>query len=169
MTANTTINAINDKNDNKTNNEKKLSWASHKHLCDSDKFEQLCEQSGPSDMYFSVYDAYDHKEMITCVAITPVEYFDTHGHMAPLTPFIDAIPSDYGDLREGVLETEKSVEEARKELLALGFRENTNITDHGETPITPCVYCNGKNDNSENEMKTILNKKGKSGKEETDD
>lgn len=102
-----------------------LSWANKYHI--GHAFEKLCEQSGPDDFYVHLYSANPGMGNVlkTHVLVVPIDFFDTHGHILDRTPYIDDfLPDDYGEVEEAIFVTDKSIEEARKELIELGFTES---------------------------------------------
>lgn len=94
-------------------------------------YEKLCENSKPSDFYFHAQNDVNEVSFgATWIAIVPKEYWNTHKYMWDQSMFLDHIlPEDFGESMESIWDSERPVEEVRKDLLARGFEENEEFTN----------------------------------------
>jgi hypothetical protein len=99
------------------------------------RFAQLCAESIASDYYVSVRtDTYPGSVSVT---ICPRQIYDTLHHLMDQTPSIAHLLPDWicGELEEATLESSKSVDETKTELLSRGFimtPEFDQFIDHGD-------------------------------------
>jgi hypothetical protein len=91
----------------------------------SARFAQLSAESKASDYYVSVRNeaGMDGDDDVVSVAICPKQIYDVHHLLMDQTPSIDHLLPDWigGELQEAILESSKSVEETKDELLSRGF------------------------------------------------
>jgi hypothetical protein len=94
------------------------------HLRPDEDYELLCKNSVPSDFYFSVMRE-DDNDPFTLVSIVPKLYWEENAYMWDQTMFLDHIlPPDLSESMECIYDSDRSVEEVRKDMLARGFLEN---------------------------------------------
>lgn len=97
---------------------------------EEDQYEELCDNSKPSDFYFHVME--DIQEMsfgATIIAIVPKLYFHKEKCMWDQSMFLNHIlPSDFNESMESIWDSDRSVDEIRSELLNLGFEENLEFS-----------------------------------------
>src|SRR5271154_1291907 len=89
------------------------------------EYAQLCENSKPSDFYFSVKEGLEVVGGDTMVAIVPKVYFQKEGCMWDQSMFLEHIlPDDLGECMTSCWATDRGAEEVRQDLLTRGFEEN---------------------------------------------
>jgi len=105
-----------------------LAWADPPYS-DHDAYEQLCENSKPSDFYFSVKEDMSFTNGFTFIAIVPKLYFVSEKCMWDQSMFLEHIlPEDCSEAMESVWDCERSADEVRKDMLARGFEENEEFS-----------------------------------------
>lgn len=106
-----------------------LSWEDPPYH-NSKEYEELCQNSKPSDFYFAVHESCDSSMGYTYVSIVPKLYFHKYGYMWDQSMFLDhLLPQDLIEAMECIWDAETlSVEDLRKDLLARGFEENEKFS-----------------------------------------
>jgi len=113
------------------NNPNKLSWDNLQDILEDedDRFQELCQQSVPSDFYFCVGS---DEDMGTYVIITPRVYFDTEDCLLDMEMDISHILP--GDLEESgdstwVMVGDVPADHIREDLTSRGFVESQRMKD----------------------------------------
>ena len=115
----------------------KISWDNLDEVYENEEdYEALCEKSKPSDFYFAVNkfmdfcagEDEDARDGYTYIAIVPKVYFNKENCMWDQSMYLDHIlPDDFNEAMESIWECERSIEDARKVLIEMGFEENSEV------------------------------------------
>lgn len=93
----------------------------------------MSQRKSPDQYYFYAGPSIDPNEkdlgIETWVVMCPINFFEEHGYVYDQHLNIDSIIPDYmGEEAEAMFSSDKSPENTRRDLLALGFKESTEFT-----------------------------------------
>ena len=88
-------------------------------------YEELCQNSKPSDFYFYVHKGPPEQDVCTDISIVPKQFFNvTDGMYDQFMDLSHILPEYCEDFEEAMWSCSKDIKKVRKDLLKLGFEEN---------------------------------------------